>query len=746
MDPRSCTTARALTVKYLLVLGLLAGLALANHLILDRQIAAGRSLAEVVNLSGRQRGLLQRCAVLARELALASDENVRVELRGELSATIEPMERTHHALIRKDSQVPPPVSVQHVYFDAPWLLDTEMRNLIAQLRGLAALPDTELAPAHPQVHYVWTTAASRRLSEALDAVDVAYQQAAAAKSDGLQNLATWSLGSTAAVLVISGWLVFRPIVRQVKIDLDELEELNATLEQRVTERTALAQQRADALALSERAFRDQSRMLQSILDNMGDGVVVARSDGRFRLFNPKAREIFHIRSGDDVPGIWPPDWATPYGVELYLPEGEAPQPAEQWALARAAKGESVDRAEVMLRHTSERSIRWLSITARPLSEGAGSVCGAVAVVRDITERKEAEKRLRDSEALYHSLVDNLPLCVLRKDLKGRFTFVNRLMCRLLKRPPDEIIGKNDFDFYPRRLAEQYRRDDRRVVEGVHLLQAIEEHETPDGRKLHVEVLKAPVRDAAGLIIGTQTLFLDVTARVETEQKLLQSERLAAIGEMVAGVAHESRNALQQIQACCGMLGWKLNGDGETAGLVRDIEKSQQRLQRLFDDLRGYASPIVLERRPQDVRDILVEAWAGLEHQRDGRIVNLRQNPLVVDTRCRVDPLAMEQVFRNVLENSLAACADPVVIDVHFTAAARSGTETLEIAIRDNGPGLSYEQRKRIFQPFYSTKSQGSGLGMAITRRIVEAHGGQIDVGEASQPGTEIVINIPRGEV
>lgn len=745
MDQRSNTTTRSLTVKYLLVLGLLAGLALVNYLILGSQIAAGRSVAEVVNLSGRQRALLQRSALIAQELASADDSDRRNELRRELLATIEPMEHTHYALIQRDSEVPAPQSVQDVYFNSPWLLDTEMRNLIAQLRALAEVPDAELGPEHPHVRYVEDTAAGRRLAEGLDAVVLAYQREVEATTDGLQNLAAWSLGSTVAVLAISGWFVFRPMVRRVRKDMDQLETLNDTLECRVAERTALAQQRAEALALSEGALRDQSRMLQSILDNMGDGVIVVESDGHFRLFNPKAREIFHIRAEDDVPGVWQPIWTKPYGVELYLPNGETPYPAKQWPLSRAARGESVDRAEVILRHPSASRPTWLSITARPLYDSDGSVSGAVAVVRDISAGKEAEKRLRDSEALYHSLVDNLPLYVLRKDLRGRFTFVNNLMCQLLNRPPDEIVGKNDFDFYPRRLAEKYRRDDSRVVEEAHLLQEVEEHETPDGRKLHVEILKAPVRDAAGHIVGTQTLFLDVTARAEAEQKLLQAERLAAIGEMVAGVAHESRNALQQIQACCGMLGWKLNGNGETEGLVRDIEKSQQRLQRLFDDLRGYAAPMKLDRRPHDVRDILAEAWAGLEHQRDGREVDFRQDPAVADTRCVVDPLALEQVFQNVLENALAACADPVAIDVRFTEVSMDGRELLEIAIRDNGPGMTDEQREKIFQPFYSTKSRGSGLGMAITRRIVQAHGGRITVGDTSLAGTEIVINIPRGE-
>ncbi len=618
MDQRSDTMARGLTLKYLLALGLLAGLALANHLILGNQIAASRSVAEVVNLSGRQRLLLQRSALLAQELVMAESGNSRQKLRMELLAALEPMEHTHYGLIRKDSKVPPPQSVQDIYFNSPWLLDTEVRNFIAQLRSLMEIPDAELELDNPHVRYLRQTAASPRLAEGLNAVVAAYQQEAEAKTDRLRNLAVWSLGSTAVVLAISGWLVFRPMVHQVKTDMEALGQLNDTLEQRVAERTALAEHRAEALALSEGALRDQSRMLQSILDNMGDGVVVADKGG-FRLFNPKAREIFHIGAGDDVPDVWEPEWTKRFGVELYLPERETAYPADQWPLLRAARGESLDRAEVVLRHGATSRSAWLSITARPLLNGEGLVCGAVAVVRDITARKDAEKRLRDAE------------------------------------------------------------------------------------------------------------------------------RLAAIGQMVAGVAHESRNALQQIQACCGMLQWKLNGDAATADLVGDIEKAQQRLARLFDDLRGYAAPMKLEPSRRDVREILAETWAGLEPRRNGRDASLRQESFVADTRCTVDHLGIEQVYRNILENALAACSDPVVIDVRFTRATLDGKEALAISICDNGPGLSDEQRENIFQPFYSTKSRGSGLGMAISRRMVEAHGGRITVGDLSGPGTEILIQLPRGE-
>jgi signal transduction histidine kinase len=104
-----------------------------------------------------------------------------------------------------------------------------------------------------------------------------------------------------------------------------------------------------------------------------------------------------------------------------------------------------------------------------------------------------------------------------------------------------------------------------------------------------------------------------------------------------------------------------------------------------------------------------------------------------------------QVFRNIFENSLEACSDPVLIEVHCHEVELHGRPALQVAVRDNGPGLTIEQAQRIFEPFYTTKIKGTGLGMAIARRIVEAHGGQLAVHDTAPPGAEILITLPRSQ-
>jgi signal transduction histidine kinase len=142
---------------------------------------------------------------------------------------------------------------------------------------------------------------------------------------------------------------------------------------------------------------------------------------------------------------------------------------------------------------------------------------------------------------------------------------------------------------------------------------------------------------------------------------------------------------------------------------------------------------------------LREAWAHLEPQRKGRQVQLQEHGLQKPA-CEADRFRLQQVFRNILDNALAACTDPVQIVVDWSDAEFEGESAVRIVVKDNGPGLTPEQRYNIFEPFYTTKTQGTGLGMAIAKRIVEAHGGGITVDGSDAPGGRIIITLPRGKL
>ncbi len=142
---------------------------------------------------------------------------------------------------------------------------------------------------------------------------------------------------------------------------------------------------------------------------------------------------------------------------------------------------------------------------------------------EIAERRRAEEALRDSETLYHSLVDNLAVHVIRKDVEGKFTYASPSFCKLMGRTLEAILGKTDFDFYPLPLARKYRADDRRVMERGSVFEDVETNQRPDGTKTYVQVMKNPLYDARGRLMGLQCIFWDVTARMRAEAELRESD-------------------------------------------------------------------------------------------------------------------------------------------------------------------------------------------------------------------------------
>jgi len=236
---------------------------------------------------------------------------------------------------------------------------------------------------------------------------------------------------------------------------------------------------------------------------------------------------------------------------------------------------------------------------------------------------------------------------------------------------------------------------------------------------------------------------DITELKAAQQRVLSSERMAAIGQMCAGLAHESRNALQRSQACLEMLALKLVDRPDTLKLIDRVQQAQDDLHRLYEDVREYAAPIKLVIRDCHLDEIWRRAWSYLEPLREGRQATLHEPSGGLNLTCQADAFRLEQVFRNILDNALAACTGVVEIAISGSAARLDGRAAIRVAIRDNGPGLSAEEHEKIFDSFYTTKTRGTGLGMAIVKRIVEAHGGRVGVGKSGARGAEIILTLPR---
>jgi PAS domain S-box-containing protein len=165
------------------------------------------------------------------------------------------------------------------------------------------------------------------------------------------------------------------------------------------------------------------------------------------------------------------------------------------------------------------TVKWISENAHAVRDRAGQLLYYEGTVQDITQRKKFEQALRDSEVLYHSLVESLPLSIFRKDAGGRFTFGNQRFCELMGHPLEALVGKTDFDFFPREMAEKYRRDDEELMRTRRTMDTVEANKQSDGRVHHVHTVKTPIYDSAGRVLGVLGMFWDVTERRRIEEAL-----------------------------------------------------------------------------------------------------------------------------------------------------------------------------------------------------------------------------------
>ena len=232
---------------------------------------------------------------------------------------------------------------------------------------------------------------------------------------------------------------------------------------------------------------------------------------------------------------------------------------------------------------------------------------------------------------------------------------------------------------------------------------------------------------------------------DSEERAQQAERLAVVGQMTAVLTHESRNILQRMSAFADMLELELERlpqNQEALDYLSRMRSAGTGLGSLLEEVRNYAAPIKLDRTNCCVSAICNQAWRAIAPIREGRDAELIESKGETDSHCLCDSFRMEQVFRNLLENAISACSDPVRIKVSSSDVEIAGIPALRITISDNGPGLSSEDEQRLFEAFYTTKHKGTGLGMAIVKRVVEAHRGTVVVGDAGR-GATFVITLPR---
>lgn len=277
-----------------------------------------------------------------------------------------------------------------------------------------------------------------------------------------------------------------------------------------TIRYALERHRSDLTLLAA------EENYHSIFDHLVEGIFRTTEDGHYLLANAALARIYGYASPEDLM-----ENITNIAQRLYVQEGRRDE------FVRLMQEHDVLTNFESETFRKDGTTIWISENCRAVRNAQGKLRYYEGTVEDITQRRQAEKNLSDSEALYHSLVERSPQNIFRKDIQGRFTFANQQYCQHYNCKLADILGKTDFDFFPAELAEQYRRDDWRVMETGQPMNATEEHHPKGQEKTYVQVVKSPLYGADSRIIGLQGMFWDVTAQHVAEERIRKANAQVA---------------------------------------------------------------------------------------------------------------------------------------------------------------------------------------------------------------------------
>jgi len=237
----------------------------------------------------------------------------------------------------------------------------------------------------------------------------------------------------------------------------------------------------------------------------------------------------------------------------------------------------------------------------------------------------------------------------------------------------------------------------------------------------------------------ETIRAQTEAIAATRARLAESEKLAALGQLAAAVAHEVRSPLAVIRSAAQGLAESLPRDDEEARRAYSFITAEiDRLGNVVNSLLAFTRPLRVEARPVSVHQLFDRALLLAREELDGKALRVRRDEPAALPEVRADGDLICQVLLGLLAN--AAAAAPSGGEVALAATAADGA--VEIAVADSGPGVPAELRARIFEPFFTTRPHGTGLGLAVARHIVEAHGGRIEVGERTGGGARFTLRLP----
>ncbi len=349
--------------------------------------------------------------------------------------------------------------------------------------------------------------------------------------------------------------------------------------------------------------------------------------------------------------------------------------------------------------------------------------------------RATKRQLQDTSAFADEVVTSLPVGLIATDRQGRIAFVNAAAGNIGGFDAESIRGRRPEEVLPKVLCRLIAAADN----GDTVLEREVECRFADDRRVPLSVSASRIVSEAGHFVGHILILRDLGEVKRLQDEIRQKEKLAALGSLSAGVAHEIRNPLSSIKGLASYFGQKFaagSSDREAAEvMVREVE----RLNRVVSELLDFARPSELSRRRTDLADVLRHSVRLV--QQDARMhgIGIRLSIAENLPPLSLDPDRFSQCLLNLYLNAIEAMADGGRLTVAAQAAADGG---VQISVTDTGMGIPEENRSKIFDPYFTTKTTGTGLGLAIVYKIVEAHGGTISIEDAPRGGTRFTVYLP----
>ena len=496
------------------------------------------------------------------------------------------------------------------------------------------------------------------------------------------------------------------------------------------------------------AMSEPSAVLPSILDSIGDGVVLADERGNL-LYNAAAQRMLCPEAGGagasgtaEKPGLYLPDQVTPY-------------PREQLPLARALRGEAVDDLPVFVRHPRQAEGRWTSVSARPLRDESGSLRGALAIFRDVTETRRAQEALRRERDWIAAVVDTIDNLVVVLDRQGRIVRFNRACERVTGYCFEEARGRTLWDLL---LAPEETAQVQRVFEALRAGQFPNQHENHwlarDGSRRLIAWSNTALLDQEGAVEYVIGTGVDITEHKRLEEQLRQSQKMEAVGRLAGGVAHDFNNLLMVISGYGHMLLGRLEAGDPRRGEVEAILRAAESAAGLTNQLLAFSRRQIVQPKVLDLNG-LVRNTDKMLHRVIGEDIELVTTLRPGAGKVRVDAGQIEQVLLNLVVNARDAMPGGgkltletagVELDQEYARThpdVQPGWYAM-VAVSDSGKGMSDETRGHLFEPFFTTKEKGkgTGLGLSTVYGIVKQSGGDISFTTELGKGTIFRVYLP----